>query len=178
MDIPPEWKDVLSKVQGVFPGAIIAGGALRDLEYGKPIKDVDIFCPVVECKDGLYDDELEAILPGIELMLASLYGREANLERRIHAVYEHSTPEWKYDLVILDKVESEIDRFDLSICQISYDGSILRTSPAYQQTLADKNIYVMNINRPDRQAERIERVLQKFPDFKIVHLEATPYVPI
>lgn len=167
MQIPSKWKDVLSKVQGVFPGAIIAGGALRDLQYGKPIKDVDIFCPV-----NYYDDSYEDVLyelfgNDITLMVASVYGREANLERNVHAVFELEIGDDKYDIILIDRVFNEIERFDLSICQIAHDGTTLMTTSAYEQTRVDKVIRVMNINRPDRQRNRIERMLAKFPDFTV-----------
>jgi len=41
--VPIEWKKFLSTVQTLFPDAVIAGGALRDLIVEKQVKDVDIF---------------------------------------------------------------------------------------------------------------------------------------
>ena len=46
INLPQEWLDVLKEIQQYFPGAVIAGGALRDLLSDKPIKDVDIFVPL------------------------------------------------------------------------------------------------------------------------------------
>src|SRR3569623_1528091 len=42
-DIPERWQTVLRYVQNVAPDAVIAGGALRDLDNGRPVKDIDIF---------------------------------------------------------------------------------------------------------------------------------------
>src|SRR3546814_3140365 len=42
MEIPEKWRELLASVRSVFPTAIIAGGAMRDLENGKPVKDIDI----------------------------------------------------------------------------------------------------------------------------------------
>jgi hypothetical protein len=44
MNIPLRWIDALRQLhENGFPEAIIAGGALRDLDNDRPIKDVDIF---------------------------------------------------------------------------------------------------------------------------------------
>src|SRR3546814_3352677 len=42
MEIPEKWRELLASVRSVFPTAIIAGGAMRDLENGTPVKDIDI----------------------------------------------------------------------------------------------------------------------------------------
>lgn len=44
MIIPKRWDEVLQRLHANgFPEAVIAGGALRDLDNGKPIKDVDVW---------------------------------------------------------------------------------------------------------------------------------------
>ena len=43
MEIPEKWTEILTKVQTIYPEAIIAGGCLRDLDHGKEPKDIDIF---------------------------------------------------------------------------------------------------------------------------------------
>src|SRR3546814_19329576 len=42
MEIPEKWRELVAAGRSVFPTAIIAGGAMRDLENGKPVKDIDI----------------------------------------------------------------------------------------------------------------------------------------
>lgn len=41
--IPQSWTDLLSQIQAICPSAVLAGGALRDLDHGVPVKDLDIF---------------------------------------------------------------------------------------------------------------------------------------
>ena len=170
MQIPSEWKEVLSKVQSVFPGAVIAGGALRDLHYGTPIKDVDIFCPVDQCPDGLFDAPLSSVF-GYDLLLhkSSCYGRNdiPDADRTIYAIYGLNNHEYDYDIIVAAPLECQIKTFDLSICQISFDGSRIKTSEEYDRTREDKVIRVLNINRTDRQRNRVERMLVKFPDFAV-----------
>jgi hypothetical protein len=52
--VRPEWKKFLFAVQILYPDAIIAGGALRDLIVGNKVKDVDIFI-----KDPGFDEDIE-----------------------------------------------------------------------------------------------------------------------
>jgi hypothetical protein len=48
IEIPQRWQDVLQRLHANgFPEAVIAGGALRDLDHGKPVKDVDIWVRTV-----------------------------------------------------------------------------------------------------------------------------------
>lgn len=167
MELPSEWEDVLAKIQGVFPGAIIAGGALRDIEYSKQPKDVDIFCPVEEYEDGESFSKLEDIFPQAKIMAASLYGREKNMERDVMAVYNYDSGQYKYDFIICKPNAANLENFDLSICQISFDGRDYKRTAAYKQTQEDRIIKVMNINRPDRQEKRLQRIIAKFPEFGI-----------
>lgn len=44
-DIPKKYRDLLAKVQSVIPGAVLAGGALRDNVLGLRPNDIDIFIP-------------------------------------------------------------------------------------------------------------------------------------
>ena len=66
LNIPQRWRDALTALQdGGFPEAIIAGGALRDLDNGAPVKDVDIF---VKWRSNIVEDlaTLQRALPGYE----------------------------------------------------------------------------------------------------------------
>src|SRR3546814_9124183 len=45
MEIPAAYAATLAHVRAVFPGALIAGGCLRDLDNDRPVKDIDIFAP-------------------------------------------------------------------------------------------------------------------------------------
>jgi hypothetical protein len=67
LTIPKRWAEVLSRLHnGGFPEAVIAGGALRDLHNGKPVKDVDIWVRSV------VDTDLT------EMLVEAAMGYEAN----------------------------------------------------------------------------------------------------
>lgn len=164
--IHPEWNTVLSKVQEYFPGAKIAGGCLRDSLLGHPVKDVDIFIPV----DALFTKEdvpfeLSADL-GLALVSESVYGQKANdLDSRdVMCVFRYAG-EYTYDFVFASPTDCDIRTFDLSVCQIDYDGKTVGVSDDFMESLQTRKVYVMNVNRADRQAARMERILSKLTDF-------------
>ena len=45
-DIPSSWRELLGEIREVAPDAVIAGGALRDRDNGRPIKDLDVFVQI------------------------------------------------------------------------------------------------------------------------------------
>ena len=178
--IPEQWKEILSAVQVNHPQAIIAGGALRDLWHGKPIKDVDIFVPVKECSDDLYVDQIIALDPYAEKVASSIYGQSQEGEpqpgfRHIHVIWRLNIDGVIYEVIFIeDRGEDLISVFDLSLAQIGYDGQSLRTTAAFNQTVFDKVIRVLNVNRADRGIKRLRRVLEKYPDYT----SETPLPPL
>lgn len=168
--IPAEWKKVLHSVQELFPQAVIAGGALRDLWHGKPAKDVDIFIPIKE-DGGLYEDEILSIDPYAEKIAASVYGQAGNAAtpgfRNIYVIWRLTIEGVIYECIFIeDRGEDVIDVFDLSIAQIAFDGNSVRTTANFNRTIFDKVIRVCNVNRSDRQTKRMERVLSKYPEYR------------
>jgi hypothetical protein len=198
MKIPADWQAVLQKIQTVYPSAIIAGGALRDLYHGKPVKDVDIFISVNEWDDEVIEsgrdefDNFEDFLSEqaqvykeqvkitkalglkdlIKIKFASLYGRDGNLPRDVMAVYRYRFNDLPYEIIFVKQeevyknpVQNTISWFDLSICQIGYDGVNIYSTNAYLETTRTKVIRIMNVNRKDRQANRMDRMLSKYPEY-------------
>lgn len=175
--MPDVWKRTLASVQGYFPEAEIAGGALRDLWHDKTAKDVDIFIPVSDSRAG--DDDFketveEALLkidPYLELVKASIYGQSGNVAtpgfRNIYLIYRLNIEGVIFECIFIeDRGEDMIEVFDLSIAQIGYDGSQIRYTANFFRTVSDKVIRVCNVNRSDRQTKRMERVLAKYPEYR------------
>ena len=169
--IPNEWKEVLAKLQTVFSEAIIGGGALRDLDYDKSVKDVDIFIPITCCPDGLFDSYIMEMFAGtdIKALPAALYGQEheINFSRIIYAVYEVNLHGKPFNIIITNNDGYDIGTFDFSICQIKFDGKEFTTTEAYEETKRTKVITLMtNKQSVERVSGRVERLRAKFPDFK------------
>ena len=191
MQIPQEWREVLSKVQEVFPTAVIAGGALRDLEYNRPVKDVDIFIPV-QRPDGSMEEQEAFIITqmqkldmhiGAEAMLtpvfacpsnAPLYFKDMKLDllktgRWVENVQTACIGDTQFEFIFAAPETLDISLFDFSICQISYDGITVRRTPAYLHTQHHGIIlYNHDYRNPKRAADRIARMKEKFPDMELL----------
>lgn len=171
--IPQEWQDVLKEVQAVFPSAVIAGGALRDLMHGRPIKDVDIFIPVSKDYIGSLDAAYEAMwdaFAGEDITLdeQTQYGVRTleDKDRDLYAIFKLVKRD-KYDLILCTPEAARIETFDINICQITYDGQHIRTTGAFAHGFLTKTLKVMNVNRTDRNKARLERIQQKYPDYTV-----------
>jgi len=173
VQLPAEWLVVLRKIQTVFPGAKIAGGALRDLENGRDIKDVDIFCPI-STNPGM-DELVWNLFDGEDITLNPVTSYTTNDEggddRALHAVFILHKDGWQYDIILATPDDCDIENFDINICQIAHDGNKMYSTPAYRLGCLYHKIKVLHVNRKDRNAKRIERLLQKYPDFDLVEEE-------
>ena len=170
--IPQVWSDMLHKVQGELPSAVIAGGALRDLWHGKPIKDVDIFIPMQADEVDLeaIERKVLAIYPYSELVLTSMYGQKGDVAtpgfRNIFAIWRMTVDDVIYEMIFIEDMgENMIEVFDISICQIMFDGELLHTTSEFNRTISDGVIRVCNTNRADRQVKRLRRVMDKYPEY-------------
>jgi len=171
--IPQEWVDMLHKVQGELPSAVIAGGALRDLWHGKPIKDVDIFIPIkAESVDlDAIERKVLSIHPYAELILTSMYGQKGNTAtpgfRNIFVIWRMEVQGTIYELIFIEEQPGEnmIDVFDISICQIAFDGHEIHITDEFYRSVKDGVIRVCNTNRADRQVKRLKRVMDKYPEY-------------
>lgn len=170
--IPQVWADMLHKVQEELPSAIIAGGALRDLWHGKPIKDVDIFITLKEDEVDLEAIERKVlhIYPYAELVLTSMYGQRGNTAtpgfRNIFTIWRMTVDDVIYELIFIeDRGEIVHEVFDISLCHIAFDGEMLHVGKEFQRTVDDGVIRVCNTNRADRQVKRLKRVMEKYPEY-------------
>lgn len=170
--IPQVWADMLHKVQGELPSAVIAGGALRDLWHGKPIKDVDIFIPMQADEVDLeaIERKVLAIYPYSELVLTSMYGQKDDVAtpgfRNIFAIWRMTVDDVIYELIFIEDMgENMIEVFDISICQIAFDGHEIHITDEFYRSVKDGVIRVCNTNRADRQVKRLRRVMDKYPEY-------------
>lgn len=171
--IPAIWMEVLASIQQDYPQAVIAGGALRDLHNGRPIKDVDIFIPRNASKKWEWFLEKSAFgrLYSIENKF-NVYDEddqeEANKhDRMIYGVGRSMIGGIRFEFIMVELSETKIEMFDLNICQIGFDGAKVTATPAYFDGIKDKTIRIMNVNREDRQTKRIARLKEKYNDFAV-----------
>lgn len=165
MNIPQRWLDVLSALQSAgFTEAFIGGGALRDLDHGKPVKDVDIF--VRYCGAETFEK------------VKKILGNGGEDRTQYHSEYVINFPDvagvyefWsEFDEPPLNVIscngpdgdyafrEHHLARFDLGICRITHDGKYVAVDPAYQTDKANQTITIVNPVKLERSIERAKRI--------------------
>lgn len=178
--IPQEWTEVLERIQDKFPGACIAGGAIRDTILEGNIKDVDIFIPVTVPHWNLFgadqafiydcQDTLKRMFVGYDIKLdeSSVYGVASadNASRDLYSILKLQKA-FLYDLILCTPAACDVSTFDINICQCKFDGKNLEYTEACIDGWLYSYIQVMNMNRSDRNERRVERLKHKYPEFSV-----------
>lgn len=171
--IPAEWRETLQRLQTACPEAFIGGGAMRDLDNDRPVKDVDIFV-----RSRSFDDVKRTLGPAYTMTNDT----EDALEYEEHfgevlGVYEAIHPSYNTPFNIIscngpvnptDFMIHHVRRFDLGICQIGWSPH----APVYvtAEYLEDKNGKMFTIlgPRPGRSLERAQRIRDRaYPTWTI-----------
>jgi len=161
-DIPNAYRYVLAHVRNRFPGAIIAGGALRDLDCGLSPKDVDIFIPIDNKPD------IQDLSDYFNLEPHTINAEKANqVDRTIYAIYHINHAGIEFELIFGTPDACDIYTFDINICQIQYDGNTISRTSDYMSGMANKVIDFVNPQGKKRMEERAARMQTKFPGFSI-----------
>lgn len=162
---PQDWTDILVKLQrGGLAEAVLAGGALRDLEQGKPIKDLDIF---IEQRDEHTGPNIQACLGLDDNTLKRMetpenYGIHFT---ELYGVWEWFRPEPLIPVQIIAlnmtvDLNTVVSRFDFGICQVAYDVRCTLHTAAYYKDIAHKTFTVLKDSRTT--ATRWERLRAKY----------------
>lgn len=174
--IPDAWIDVITKIRTVsfWKTATIAGGALRDLENGRQIKDVDIFLYY----PGSNEDtraELKSIPLGYDV-LNEIPHNSHNTSQLGSAGISHFTFKkhgWNFEISQRDQAfdyKTLLDAFDIGLCMISLDeqNRIYRT-PEYKNDMKNKSITIVRATG-GREQSHAERIQDKYNNWTIVPL--------
>jgi hypothetical protein len=158
MQIPSSWTAAVLAIRAVCPTAVLAGGALRDLDNDRPIKDFDVF---IAADDLEAAEDAMASLTEAGLTVAfdptelTVYPEDQNLE--VVAVAEIQMPEALKPFAGIRALPVQavfvrwdtaqiVDRFDYGICRLSYDGSGTTVLPPLEYT-DDKANKVFRLRR-------------------------------
>ncbi len=167
MEIPGKWKEILSKVQTISPDAIIAGGALRDLDNGKPIKDLDIFVPLTA------DFSLGSFynIFGVREIDESSNAEEYQNNEEVCGVYVYNLPDFDIPLNLIvckpndNFTMHQLERFDIGICKIAYDGTSVVQHHHYVSDKSTKKLVIYNTVWMVSSINRLQRLGLKYPDW-------------
>lgn len=170
-DIPEDWKFLLAGVQAFEPAAVIAGGAIRDLDNARAVNDIDIFIP-----SGGNTRAITDMLR--EKGYAQTKHFDAGYRNVDHTIEDVSTFEavGKTAIGIIRMacsltVMEWLERFDLGLCQIAFNGRSVFATSAY---FADKAAEQFTLTRSDtkgqfnRSHSRHKRLAIKYPGWPLV----------
>lgn len=160
--VPKAWDDVFRIVQAQYPDALLAGGALRDIDCARTPKDLDIF--VCNKADGNGCDPV--MIPGYTvdtteefdssnafddtLMSSEVLTNGVDLPVNIIYLSSDCSPMQRFD------------RFDFGLNKIAYDG---KTVFAHSQYSEDKNNHRFTLRRAEND-EQINRSLERAMKFQ------------
>lgn len=155
----------LFAVQAVVPGAILAGGYLRDSILSRPAKDIDIFVPY----------QGPGVAPFLKLGALVMTGAAQYMEQtEVDNVFDLPGFELPVQIIELAPGLDPVDRtkdHDFGICQVWHDGTAMGSTEAFTKDCGDQTFTLVSCaNKPeyDRSMRRWERLKLKFPEFTLV----------
>lgn len=177
MNIPDEWNNILSMLHNNgFPEAIIAGGALRDLDNHRKIKDLDIFIVDRGCNTKQILDKVFNI--ATESFQASSDDPDSDTLDPLAKIYEYSGNLHPMQFIVMPNgphtarrfLDQQLERFDIGLCRIGYDGKNVVRHDAYLLDQLNMTLTILHANTLKQSRARLERIGLKYPDFKLVGL--------
>lgn len=174
--VPPEWEELRSLVAKACGTTLIVGGALRDLDNGVAVKDIDLFVLVPpllrESFDpAFYEAALRCCVPGLEVT-EQLHTDYCDFRDEVFHVTTCRVAGFEYDVQIifaaLDTEMEAIERVDFGLCQIGWTGAELIRSEAYDIDKACRQFTLLQCPSDyhrKRSVRRYERFLAKYPDW-------------
>jgi hypothetical protein len=161
-DVPPKWIYILRRVKAVRPEAIIGGGALRDLDNKRPIKDIDIFVT----SDEAVRKALRPTHPYLRRYINCEYLGIGNGE--VQKTMDFISP-YGFPPVNVTVVSGEGSPIYL-LSQIAFDGAHILASPHYYKDKRDKTFTLL---REDDEKEAVHslrhfaRISRKYPGWRL-----------
>lgn len=190
MEIPAKWKAIMSLAQEIEPRAVLAGGALRDLDNGKPVKDLDIFVP--SHSEAVFHQTVYAFSKVWDAPTVPYESFESYMtwHDRLMGVAEWEllgVPVQIIGLYLADVMWSPdgvINRVDMGICQIAWDGESFYKTPAYDVDKQTQTFTIVKRQTPNQLLRSVQRYLRLTEEkyagwrFNIEHQDAEGFVVV
>jgi hypothetical protein len=172
--IPTAWGELIATIRHRCPGAVIAGGCLRDVAFGGVVKDIDVFVPAKDttpCDTFLWD----AFGQPHNVIHAGYMGgvRSEVLEISEYRIARYGLPvqvieiDYENDSTFIPAI---LQRMDFDACQIAWDGLVLHTTAAFETALRTQKWSVVNAEdavQATRSLKRAARFAERYPHIVI-----------
>lgn len=157
MRIPHVLDEILSEYKSRDKNAIIAGGCIRDLRFGVPFKDIDIFTTKPSPIEIVAPPEMD--YEGMQYVIG---------------VREYTYDGYKINEIIIEPIDKIklLESFDWGLCQICYDGNTITTTQAFLWDEKHGTITLRQLSRYSRSLKRYARFSQRYIDHNF-----TPIIP-
>lgn len=181
--------EVLNIVKGrICKDAVIAGGAVRDMVFEKPYKDIDIFIPsstsivnrygwgylMDECLPDIFPNPVEVVNQDEydfhtgEDELGLFVGTPVNTFRVLETKFNGT----KYQLIFHPKFKPEqpgtlFITFDFNCNMLSFDGVSVFKSAAFKTFQKTKLLTTHHPKLLDSDIKRLDQLKLKYPDWGI-----------
>jgi hypothetical protein len=184
--IPAAWLSELAKVQEVDPDAMIAGGALRDLDHGLQVKDVDVFLTyregVVEAVEEAVGRRLSILVPEPKHRSNNVSEYLSHFDDEVACVFDDGVEDfdWEngeyvtkpnppYQFIFLQHgVGDPVSRIDFGLCRIGVGRSGVVVTPEYERDKRNKTFTLLRPRSVETALRRYERLKEKFPDHRLI----------
>lgn len=166
IELPAAWVVLLAEVRSVLPSAYLAGGAIRDFDNARPVKDFDVFFT-----EGFGNiTALERALTGLYEYKSECPGSYMDAAKEVNGTMTYRSlcglPE--LNLILLDpsfNPAAIIERVDFGLCQIGADILGVDYTPAYEFDRQNQCLTLARAESVDavrRSLKRYERLSQKY----------------
>lgn len=169
--LPEAWFNIMAQVRSVLPSAYLAGGAIRDYDNGRPVKDFDVFYTEEVTDIGA----LEGALKGHYAYKTACPGEYMDAAREVMGTMTYTSlcglPE--LNLIQLDKHFNPpdiIERVDFGLCQIGADHLGVEYTAAYEFDKANQCLTLTraeSVEGVKRSLRRYERLSQKYQGWRL-----------
>lgn len=158
---------IIAKCKQENSVAILAGGYLRDHVLGKPFKDLDFFVYVRNDNPYLFE---EGLLDAIGYDFDTGTMEETGEQYDGGTCLKITIDGLIYNFVQVYQEPSRYvsTRFDYSLNQLYYEGTTIKRSRAFLETIKSKQVKCIN---PPKNPKRLEYLRAKFPEFVFPDLE-------
>ena len=161
--IPYEWRTIFDRVFQIDSHAVVAGGAIRDLDHNIPIRDLDIFI-----RDKFSYEVTEKFNKKSAWTFSEVKKETDPKYKHIVKSLTVNINKTIVNLVFLDNKNPEVywKHFDYGLCQIMFDGSSVWYSDNYIKDRDRKTLTICgqidNREQFGRTLERYEKLKQKY----------------